>query len=152
MVRATYSAESKKPRVQLIFAEDNLTTHPGDLWTDIRTTGLEAEGGVEFKNGKKPEQLVARIVKMGTKEGDIVLDSFGGSGTTAAVAHKMKRRWVMVELGEQCHTHIIPRLTNVINQKDPAGITKISEWKGGGGFRYYRLAPSILEKDKWGNS
>lgn len=151
MVRATYSAESKKPRVQLIFAEDNLTTHPGDLWTDIRTTGLEAEGGVEFKNGKKPEQLVARIVKMGTKEGDIVLDSFGGSGTTAAVAHKMKRRWVMVELGEQCHTHIIPRLTNVINQKDPAGITKISEWKGGGGFRYYRLAPSMLEKDKWGN-
>lgn len=151
MVRATYSTESKKPRVQLIFAEDNLTTHPGDLWTDIRTTGLEAEGGVEFKNGKKPEQLVARIVKMGTKEGDIVLDSFGGSGTTAAVAHKMKRRWVMVELGEQCHTHIIPRLTNVINQKDPAGITKISEWKGGGGFRYYRLAPSMLEKDKWGN-
>lgn len=151
MVRATYSAEARKPRVQLIFAEDNLTTHPGDLWTDIRTTGLEAEGGVEFKNGKKPEQLVARIVKMGTKEGDIVLDSFGGSGTTAAVAHKMKRRWIMVELGEQCHTHIIPRLTNVINQKDPAGITKISGWKGGGGFRYYRLAPSMLEKDKWGN-
>ena len=151
MVRATYSTESKKPRVQLIFAEDNLTTHPGDLWTDIRTTGLEAEGGVEFKNGKKPEQLISRIVKMATEEGDIVLDSFGGSGTTAAVAHKMRRRWIMVEFGDQCHTHIIPRLTNVINNQDPAGITKIAEWKGGGGFRYYHLAPSMLEKDKWGN-
>ena len=151
MIRATYSTESKKPRVQLIFAEDNLTTHPGDLWTNIRTTGLDAEGGVKFKNGKKPEQLVAKIIKMGTNKNDIVLDSFGGSGTTAAVAHKMKRRWIMVELEDQCHTHIIPRLTNVINQKDPAGITKVYEWKGGGGFRYYRLAPSMLQKDKWGN-
>ena len=82
--------------------------------------------------------------------GDWVLDSFGGSGTTGAVAHKMGRRWIMVELGEHCHTHIIPRLKKVVDGADPGGITEAVGWKGGGGFRYYRLAPSLLEKDKWG--
>lgn len=149
-VRANYSKEAKKPRVQLIFAEDNLTVHPGDLWTDIKTTGLEAEGQVSFKNGKKPEALVARVLKMATKEGDLVLDSFGGSGTTAGVAHKLKRRWIVVELGEQCHTHILPRLRRVIDGEDPAGITKTTNWKGGGGFRYYKLAPSLIEYDRFG--
>ncbi len=81
---------------------------------------------------------------------DWVLDSFGGSGTTGAVAHKMGRRWIMVELEETCHTHIIPRLKKVIDGSDPGGITEAVGWKGGGGFRYYRLAPSLLEKDKWG--
>ena len=74
-----------------------------------------------------------------------------GSGTTGAVAHKMGRRWIMVELGEHCHTHIIPRLKKGIDGADPGGITEAVGWKGGGGFRYYRLAPSLLEKDKWGN-
>jgi len=82
--------------------------------------------------------------------GDWILDSFGGSGTTAAVAHKMGRRWIMVELGDHCHTHIIPRLKKVIDGDDPGGITEAVGWKGGGGFRYFRLAPSLLEKDKWG--
>ncbi len=82
---------------------------------------------------------------------EIVLDSFAGSGTTGAVAHKMGRRWIMVELGEHCHTHIIPRLNKVIDGTDPGGITEAVDWKGGGGFRYYRLAPSLLEKDRWGN-
>lgn len=149
-VRANYSKDSKKPRLQLIFAEDNLTVHPGDLWTDFRTTGLEAEGQVSFKNGKKPEALVARVIKMGTHEGDLVLDSFGGSGTTAAVAHKMRRRWIVVELREQCQTHILPRLERVIKGEDPAGITKITNWQGGGGFRYYKLAPSLIEYDRFG--
>ena len=63
----------------------------------------------------------------------------------------MGRRWIMVELGEHCHTHIIPRLKKVIDGEDAGGITKSVDWKGGGGFRYYRLAPSLLEKDKWGN-
>ena len=80
-----------------------------------------------------------------------MLDSFAGSGTTGAVAHKMGRRWIMVELGEHCHTHIIPRMQKVINGEDTGGITQAVNWKGGGGFRYYRLAPSLLEKDKWGN-
>src|SRR5690606_17980938 len=86
-----------------------------------------------------------------TKEGDLVLDSFAGSGTTGAVAHKMGRRWIMVELGEHCHTHIIPRLHKVIDGEDPGGITESVDWQGGGGFRYYRLAPSLMEQDPWGN-
>ena len=63
----------------------------------------------------------------------------------------MGRRWIMVELGEHCHTHIIPRLKKVIDGTDQGGITQAVGWKGGGGFRYFRLAPSLLEKDKWGN-
>jgi adenine-specific DNA-methyltransferase len=97
----------------------------------------------------KPERLIKRVIEIASKPGDIVLDSFAGSGTTGAVAHKMGRRWIMVELGEHCHTHIIPRLKKVIDGEDPGGITKAVDWKGGGGFRYYRLAPSLLEKDQW---
>jgi adenine-specific DNA-methyltransferase len=97
----------------------------------------------------KPERLLQRIIHIATDPGDIVLDSFAGSGTTGAVAHKMGRRWIMVELGEHCHTHIIPRMKKVIDGEDPGGITKAVDWKGGGGFRYYRLAPSLLEKDPW---
>lgn len=99
----------------------------------------------------KPERLVKRIFEISTEPGDLVLDSFAGSGTTGAVAHKMGRRWIMVELGEHIHTHIIPRLKKVIHGEDPGGITRAVEWKGGGGFRYYKLAPSLLEKDKWDN-
>ncbi|MEZ5323641.1 MAG: site-specific DNA-methyltransferase [Verrucomicrobiales bacterium] len=99
----------------------------------------------------KPERLIERILHIATNPGDLVLDSFLGSGTTAAVAHKMGRRWIGIELGEHCHTHCIPRLKKVIDGEDPGGITKEVDWKGGGGFRYYKLAPSLLEKDKWDN-
>lgn len=99
----------------------------------------------------KPERLIQRIIQLATNEGDIVLDSFAGSGTTGAVAHKMGRRWIMIELGEHCHTHIIPRMKQVIDGTDQGGISKDVNWQGGGGFRYYRLAPSLLEKDKFGN-
>ncbi|MBK6939662.1 MAG: site-specific DNA-methyltransferase [Planctomycetes bacterium] len=99
----------------------------------------------------KPERLFTFILHIATNPGDLVLDSFAGSGTTGAVAHKMGRRWIMVELGEHCHTHIIPRLKKVVDGEDPGGITDAAGWKGGGGFRYYRLAPSLLEKDRFGN-
>ncbi|SRR5579883_570566 len=99
----------------------------------------------------KPERLMKRMIHIATGAGDWVLDSFAGSGTTGAVAHKMRRRWIMVELGEHCHTHIIPRLRKVIDGTDHGGISEAVGWKGGGGFRYYRLAPSLLEKDKFGN-
>ncbi|MBP6108665.1 MAG: site-specific DNA-methyltransferase [Rhodocyclaceae bacterium] len=99
----------------------------------------------------KPEKLLHRIIHLATNPNDLVLDSFAGSGTTGAVAHKMGRRWIMIELGEHCHTHIIPRLKKVIDGDDQGGISEAVNWKGGGGFRYYRLAPSLLEKDKWGN-
>jgi len=99
----------------------------------------------------KPERLIQRILHIATNPGDLVLDSFLGSGTTAAVAHKMGRRWIGIELGEHCETHCLPRLKKVVDGEDPGGITAAVGWKGGGGFRYYRLAPSLLEKDKWGN-
>ena len=97
----------------------------------------------------KPERLLHRILHIATNPGDLVLDSFAGSGTTGAVAHKMGRRWIMVELGEHCHTHIIPRLKKVIDGEDKGGITEAVGWQGGGGFRYYRLAPSLLQQDRW---
>jgi len=99
----------------------------------------------------KPEAVIQRIIRLATKEGDLVLDSFAGSGTTGAVAHKMRRRFILVELGLHCHTHIIPRLRKVIDDADAGGITSATGWQGGGGFRYFRLAPTLLVKDKYGN-
>jgi adenine-specific DNA-methyltransferase len=98
----------------------------------------------------KPERLLNRILHIATNPGDLVFDSFAGSGTTGAVAHKMGRRWIMVELGDHCTSHIVPRLQKVIDGSDQGGVSKAIDWKGGGGFRYYELAPSLLEKDKWG--
>ena len=99
----------------------------------------------------KPERLLQRVLHIATNPGDLVLDSFAGSGTTGAVAHKMGRRWIMVELGEHCHTHIVPRLHKVIAGQDPGGVTQTTGWQGGGGFRYYELAPTLLTTDRWGN-
>ena len=127
------------------------------IWDDV---GLNQHASSELEKvlGKKasfdtpkPEFLLHRIIHIATNPGDLVLDSFLGSGTTAAVAHKMGRRWIGIELGEHCHTHCIPRLQKVIDGDDPGGITRAVDWKGGGGYRYYRLAPSLLEKDKWDN-
>ncbi|MDX2287916.1 MAG: DNA methyltransferase [Hyphomicrobiaceae bacterium] len=98
----------------------------------------------------KPERLLERIIAISTDPGDIVLDSFAGSGTTGAVAHKMGRRWIMVELGDHAHTHIVPRLKKVIDRQDLGGVTEATGWKGGGGFRTYRLAPSLIETDQFG--
>lgn len=121
------------------------------LWDDILSNNLHNEGGVEFPKGKKPEALIKRCFDLATKPGDIVLDSFAGSGTTGAVAHKMGRRWIMVELGKHCHTHVIPRLKKVIDGDDQSGISKAANWQGGGGFRYYSLAHSLIVNDRWGN-
>lgn len=92
-----------------------------------------------------------RIVELATSPGELILDSFAGSGTTGAVAHKMGRRWIMVELGDHAHTHILPRLRKVIDSEDPGGVTDAAGWEGGGGFRYFHIAPSLLEKDRFGN-
>ena len=115
------------------------------------TSEIKKLFGAKTFETPKPEKLITHFINLATKPGDLVLDSFAGSGTTGAVAHKMGRRWIMVELGEHCHTHIIPRLKKVIDDEDSGGITQSSGWKGGGGFRYYRIAPSLLQKDKWGN-
>jgi adenine-specific DNA-methyltransferase len=143
------------------FLTDVADTVPATTWWDYKESGHNDEARRESKllSGDsvdvfatpKPERLLQRIIGLTTREGDWVLDSFAGSGTTGAVAHKMGRRWIMVELGEHCHTHIIPRLKKVIDGEDKGGITEAVDWKGGGGFRYYKLAPSLLEKDRWGN-
>jgi adenine-specific DNA-methyltransferase len=99
----------------------------------------------------KPEELIKLIIHISTNVGDLVLDSFAGSGTTGAVAHKMGRRWIMVELEDTCHTHIIPRLRKVVDGEDQGGVTDAVGWQGGGGFRYYRLAPSLIVNDRWDN-
>ena len=109
------------------------------------------EGGVEFRSGKKPEKLLEIILRHFSDAGDLVLDSFAGSGTTAAVAHKMGRRWITVEIGDHADTHVVPRLQKVIEASDSGGISKTVDWKGGGGFRYFTLAPSLLSQDKYGN-
>jgi adenine-specific DNA-methyltransferase len=136
---------------------------PSTLWFDLNVTGHNRQAKYEqkklFSNREKselfstpkPEKLISYILSIATNEYDLVLDSFAGSGTTGAVAQKMKRCWIMVELGDHCHTHIIPRLKQVVDGEDDGGITKLVDWKGGGGFRYFRLAPSLLEKDRWGN-
>jgi adenine-specific DNA-methyltransferase len=98
----------------------------------------------------KPERLIERIIFLSTNENDIVLDSFLGSGTTAAVAHKMGRKWIGVELGEHAKTHCYPRLKAVVDGEQ-GGISKSLDWKGGGGFKFYTLAPSLLNEDKYGN-
>ena len=136
---------------------------PSSLWIDLNETGHNRQAKFEqkklfpgFKKEEwfatpKPEKLLKRIYDVSTIPGDLVLDSFSGSGTTGAVAHKMNRKWIMVEIGDHADTHIVPRLLKVIDAEDPGGITKDVDWKGGGGFRYYTLAPSLLETDKFGN-
>lgn len=122
----------------------------GTFWEGFPLNNLTKEGGVLFPNGKKPELLIKKVLDLATDEGDIVLDSFAGSGTTASVAHKMNRKWITIELGEHALTHCVPRLKKVINNDDLAGITKEVNWQGGGGFKFYTLAPSLVQKDKYG--
>ena len=151
IIKKDYNENSSQPRIKLLFADDYLTVHPGDFWQDIKTTGLDNEGGIDFKKGKKPEALIKRIVGMASKEGDYVLDSFAGSGTTGCVAHKMKRKWIMIEMANHCYSHIIPRIRSVIEGTDTQGITSSVNWKGGGGYKFYELAPSLLRKDEFDN-
>lgn len=99
----------------------------------------------------KPERLIKRVLEIASNPGDLILDSFLGSGTTSAVAHKMGRKWIGIELGEHAYTHCQPRLKQVVDGTDQGGISKSVEWKGGGGFKFYELAPSLLKKDKYDN-
>jgi adenine-specific DNA-methyltransferase len=147
-----------RPSIKKFLAEISQGVMPQSVWLHDEV-GHNQEASREIKalfadapfSTPKPERLLQRILQLATNETDLILDSFAGSGTTGAVAHKMNRRWIMVELGEHCHTHIIPRLRKVVDGEDSGGITKAVDWKGGGGFRYYKIAPSLLEKDKWGN-
>lgn len=97
----------------------------------------------------KPERLIQRIIHIASNPGDLVLDSFLGSGTTAAVAQKMERRWIGVEMGNHAYTHCKVRMDKVIAGEDPGGITKAQNWQGGGGYRFYEVAPTLINKDSF---
>lgn len=141
-----------------IYSDDNDTRPPETIWTHAfagsnRNAKAEAKSyidGVRPFDTPKPEKLLKRVLEIATDPGDVVLDSFAGSGTTGSVAHKMRRKWIMIEVHNQAETHILPRMRKVIDGTDDGGISKSVDWKGGGGFRYYELATSLLEKDKWG--
>lgn len=139
-----------KEKLRVIDGQLTPTEVLTDFWADINFAGIAKEGGVQFKNSKKPEMLIKRVLELATKEGDWILDSFLGSGTTAAVAHKMKRNWIGIELGEHAETHCLERLKAVVDSEQ-SGVSKSLNWKGGGGFKFYTLAPSLIQKDKYGN-
>jgi adenine-specific DNA-methyltransferase len=151
-----FSSDDSK-LIRKIYLSEQDGRVPETLWLgkDVGTT-REATSEVKQFNPKdifqtpKPERLINRILHLATNPGDIVLDSFAGSGTTGAVAHKMGRRWIMIELNPHCHTHIVPRLQKVIDGTDQGGITEAEEWKGGGGFRLCEPAPSLLERNRVG--
>ena len=152
LIKTDFNRETKTARIELVCASTNSTTFLGDHWDDIVTTGgVGQEGGVVFQNGKKPEKLISRVIECASVEGDLILDSFLGSGTTAAVAHKMKRRYIGIEMGEQAYTHAYVRLKNIVDGNEPTGITKKYNWEGGGGFSFYELAPSLLKQDSHGH-
>lgn len=120
--------------------------HNQDAKKEIKAFGFET-----VFDTPKPEKLIERIITLGSNPGDIVLDSFLGSGTTAAVAQKMGRRYIGIELGNHAYTHCVPRLKMVTDGTDQGGISKAHNWEGGSGFKFYELAPSLLKEDKFGN-
>jgi adenine-specific DNA-methyltransferase len=150
--------------IRKTYLADQKGLAPSSVWDTVEETGHNRQAKYELIklfpemstnelfDTPKPERLIKRILEISTLEGDLVLDSFAGSGTTGAVAHKMGRRWVMIEVKEAtAETFIIPRLQKVVDGTDQGGISQSVGWKGGGGFRYYHLAKSVLTKDKWDN-
>lgn len=148
---------ASRPRKK-VFLSENKGVTPWTWWTNKEVGhNQEAKKEVNLIFGSdnafdtpKPERLIHRIIHIATNPGDLVLDSFLGSGTTAAVAHKMGRRWIGVELGDHCYTHCKVRLDKVVDGADAGGITKAVGWQGGGGYRFFELAPTLITKDKWG--
>ena len=145
IVKSDYGKNSKKPRVQIIFADDNLESHPGDIWTDIKTTGLEAEGDVDFKNGKKPLDLIRRIIYSSYNDDAIVCDFFAGSGTTGEATMDVnkiyggKRQFILCTYNKEngngniADQYCYPRIKNTIK-----GYRKKA--KLGGNLKYFKTA------------
>lgn len=122
-----------------------------DFWSDIDFQNTQNEGGVSFPTSKKPEELLLRIIELASDEGDLIFDCFGGSGTTFAVAHKLNRRWLGIELGKHADTHIIERMKSVLLGNDKSGVSPETNWKGGGSFKYYHLGESIIKLNEDGS-
>lgn len=147
------------PRIKVFISEVQEGIVPDTWWShsefgnnqEAKKEILNLFEGIEPFPTPKPEKLISQIFTIASNEGDWTLDSFLGSGTSSAVAQKMNRKWIGIELGEHCHTHCLPRLHKVCDGTDQGGISKSVEWKGGGGFKYYYLAPSLLKQDKYNN-
>ena len=139
-----------------LFLYENKGSIPETIWIGVSNNANAKDelkklfGNQNLFDTPKPEALIARTLSIASNPGDLVLDSFLGSGTTAAVAQKMGRRWFGVEMGDHVYTHCIPRLKKVIDGEDQGGITKAVNWQGGGGFRFYELASSLIVTDKYG--
>ena len=146
-------AGNNVPRVKKFLSEVQQGLVPSTLWRhqEVGSTGQAKSETTQLFPGEtpfstpKPERLIQRILHIATNPGDLVLDSFLGSGTTAAVAHKMGRRYIGVEMGEHAVTHCVPRLQKVIDGEQ-GGISKSAGWQGGGGFRFYRLGPTVFDE------
>ena len=145
------------PRIKRFLSEVKDGVTPMTLWT-YQEVGHNQDAKKEAKvfnsdsvfATPKPEKLIERVIHLASNPGDLVLDSFLGSGTTAAVAHKMGRKYIGIELGEHAITHCYPRLKQVVDGEQ-GGISKSVNWQGGCGFKFYTLAPSLLKKDKFGH-
>jgi adenine-specific DNA-methyltransferase len=131
---------------RVLFLADKVATVDGErvlvepltnVWDDVPFQGIAREGGARFVRNKKPEKLVARVLAMSTDPGDWVLDAFLGSGTTAAVAHKMGRRWIGIEQGDHVDALCVPRLRGVVDGQDATGVSRAFDWRGGGGFHVW---------------
>jgi adenine-specific DNA-methyltransferase len=140
-----YMPENKTQRIQRKQFLDEYQGRPiGNLWTDINVINPMSIERMDFI-GQKPEVLIKRVLELSTKEGDLVIDSFLGSGTTMAVAHKMRRRWIGIEMRDQAYSHCKVRIDSIIDG-DQGGISKDVKWQGGGGYKFYELAEPLLVK------
>tara|TARA_B100000700_G_scaffold74123_1_gene82755 strand:+ start:420 stop:1955 length:1536 start_codon:yes stop_codon:yes gene_type:complete len=131
---------------------DNTSSHQSIwLWQDVghnqdaKREVLKLNPDTPFST-PKPEKLLERIIHIATHKGDLVLDSFAGSGTTGATAQKMGRQWIMVEIGDHARSHIVPRLRKVSDGNDSIGITETCQWQGGSGFRFYKLGEAVFDE------
>lgn len=142
-----YFPENKNQRIQRKQFLDEYKGRPiGNLWTDINVINPMSTERLNFV-GQKPEMLIARVLELGSKEGDLILDSFLGTGTTMDVAHKMKRKWIGIEMGNQCYDFCQKRINNTIDG-EKTGVAEKYGWQGGGGYKFYELAEPLLVKNK----
>jgi adenine-specific DNA-methyltransferase len=148
LIKGDYSLSTPNPNIKLIFASNYISVNPCDFWSDIKTTRVDNEGNVELLNGKKPESIVKRLLLAFTKENDLILDAYLGSGTTAATAMKMNRKFIGIEQLDSHFEKSVVRLINVING-DKTGISDEVGWTGGGSFIATEIAKdnqSIVDK------
>lgn len=133
------------------YLDEKKGNYLSDLWDDEDVNPISANSKESLKFfGQKSESLIRRILLISTKPEELILDSFLGTGTTVAVAHKMNRRWIGIEMGEQCYDYCIPRINKIIENSDESGITSTVNWQGGGGYKFYELAKSLVKKDEFG--